>query len=208
MSQITERPRTLFPIALLFGCLLGLGGCGDATSKSDLDPETGMHPSGWLPAGHAGAGQSHLTTCQPCHGDDFHGGIAKVSCLLCHLGDQTHVHPLSWDDLVYALHGPYVDQNGTAACANAFCHGADLQGVAQSGPSCTSCHIGGPTAIHPWTAATDFSVSPPQHAQYLAAHGGSTHSCRNDTCHGANLQGVFLSGPPCSECHPGESFPP
>ncbi len=37
-----------------------------------------------------------------------------------------------------ARHGPYEVANGTSTCANAYCHGVDLSGVAQSGPSCNS----------------------------------------------------------------------
>ncbi|MBJ6727918.1 hypothetical protein [Geomesophilobacter sediminis] len=207
MSQINKTSPAWALVALMFGCILSLGGCGDASSQSDLDPESGAHPAGWLPAGHVSPALSHINTCQPCHGDDFSGGISKVACTQCHLGDQIHVHPLDWDNLVYARHATYVNQHGAAACANAFCHGTNLQGVAASGPSCTSCHIGGAFHVHPWTStAQDLAATPPLHAQFVLTH-GNTQTCRNVVCHGAQLQGVLLSGPPCSACHFGTVFP-
>jgi hypothetical protein len=194
--------------AALIICLLSLNGCGDKNDQSSLDPETGSHPAGWLPGGHVAQARADITTCGDCHGTDYSGGISKVSCTQCHLGDATHVHPLSWDDLIYVRHADFVRANGTNACANLFCHGGDLAGVAGSGPSCTSCHIGSATTVHPWiNEAADLASTPPLHAQYYFNHGSTAASCRNAVCHGTQLQGVLLSGPPCSACHFGKVFP-
>jgi len=38
------------------------------------------------------------------------------------------------------LHGIYVSSRGGDSCANAACHGTDLNGVEESGPSCYICH--------------------------------------------------------------------
>ena len=95
---------------------------------------------GWLPAVHAVRARAELAGCRVCHGEDLAGGIVKFGCVGCHLGDQTTIHPLSWGSNIQAEHGAYVRLNGSEACANAYCHGADLRGVNESGPSCSTCH--------------------------------------------------------------------
>lgn len=201
MSQIMKTSLALAMLAFL--CALSLAGCGDKNSGSDYDSDAGKHPPGWLPGDHVGAAQAHLDTCSDCHGANFTGGISKVACTQCHLGDQTHVHPLQWDlhgSFTYALHGGYVQQNGAAACSNAFCHGTNLEGVTGSGPSCTSCHLGGPLSAHPVEWKNEIAL----HGGYVlqqGTRGPPNQGCRNVTCHGADLQGVFLSGPACNDCH-------
>ena len=212
MSQIKSISLIL---CLLFSlALLALSGCGDKNSQTDFSSNSGAHPAGWLtpaPSLHGKVANNQVATnkvnCTECHGDDFLGGISKVACTKCHLGNDRQVHPLQWGQFAYALHGSFVQQKGTASCANVSCHGSDLTGVAGSGPSCTSCHLGGsPTSSHPagWNTTADFtSGQQPLHAQYVGSNG--TTACRNAVCHGANLQGVFLSGPSCNACH---SFTP
>jgi len=207
MPQITTASALPTLAAALLISFMTLAGCGDRNDQSSFDPDSGSHPAGWLPGGHAASARADVTICSDCHGADLAGGISKVSCSQCHLGDASHVHPLGWDDLVYARHADFVKANGTSACANVFCHGGDLTGVAGSGPSCTSCHIGSSTSVHPWAnQTTDLAGVPPLHAQYVFTHGG-TASCRNADCHGTQLQGVLLSGPACSACHFGTVFP-
>jgi len=201
--QIIKTSLVLALALLTFLGVLALSGCGDKNSDSDFSPDSGQHPAGWLPGGHAAAAQAHSSTCLPCHGTDLAGGISNVSCTTCHLGGPFNVHPLAWTqqgDFVYALHGGYVDQNGSAACANQFCHGTDLSGVAGSGPSCSSCHLGGPFSPHPLAWANDVTV----HGGYVQQNGTfgpPNQGCRNTACHGAQLEGVFLSGPACNDCH-------
>ncbi len=38
------------------------------------------------------------------------------------------------------FHGTYVQGHGINSCANAVCHGVNLQGVTSSGSSCKACH--------------------------------------------------------------------
>lgn len=200
MSQIN---LSSLAVALLLSLsLFSLSGCGDTNSQADLNPTTGKHPSDWLPVGHKATANSHLQTCTECHGEDFTGGISKIACTQCHLGNQQSVHPLRWGNFAYALHGSYVTLNDPTAASCMPCHGSDLKGAGTS-PSCTSCHLGGSAfAAHPagWNTPEDFANNdPPLHGTFVGANG--TTSCRNAACHGADLKGVDLSGPSCNACH-------
>lgn len=192
MSQMMKTSLAGSALALL--CLLSVAGCGDQNSGNNFDSSTGKHPAGWVSAGHQTAAQADLAGCSECHGADFQGGVSGVACTSCHLGDQTSVHPVSWGAFTYAEHGAYVQQNGYGSCANASCHGSELTGVAGSGPSCTSCHMGGALSAHPtsWTQAGD-------HGAYVQTFGAA--ACVNAVCHGTTGQGVPQSGPACITCH-------
>lgn len=138
------------PVAVSLLALTLAAGCSDPRNQI-FDAETGRHPKDWLPAQHAdtvtngtsttGAAVVTTDSCVACHGHDLSGGVADISCTSCHLGGPTAVHPASWDP-IYLTHGPSVSSGATptAACANQYCHGTSLGGVANSGPSCTSCH--------------------------------------------------------------------
>ena len=205
MSQInkTSLASVILSIVLLLPFFL-LAGCGDKNSQSDLDPVSGQHPANWLPTGHKVEAKAHMETCAPCHGDDFGGGISKVACTQCHLGNQLSVHPNQWGPFAYALHGSFVKVNDpiAATCANVNCHGTKLDGVGGTGPSCTLCHVNGNKfSAHPvdWNTLADMSSPAPKHAAFVGSNG--TTVCSNIVCHGQNLQGVFLSGPSCKACH-------
>lgn len=198
MSPIRTSSLALGLLLSLFMFLLS--GCGDKNPQADYNPQTGAHPASWLPGGHKTAAIDRLESCSECHGSDFTGGISKVACTQCHLGNEEQVHPLLWGQYAYALHGSYSKQNGNTTCANVNCHGANLTGVAESGPSCTSCHMGGLQLVHPTTEALWMDAANQGfHALYVGQNG--TASCRNVVCHGPSLKGVFLSGPSCNACH-------
>lgn len=180
-------------INLLLVCFaLFVAGCGQSTSQSTLSSASGKHPANWLPSGHKAAATANITNCTECHGADYAGGIAKVACMSCHMGDEQTIHPVAWGGFVYSEHGAFVKTNGTTSCSTAVCHGSDLKGA--GGPSCTSCHLGGPLAFHPttWTAKNS-------HGLYVQANGSA--SCTNIACHGPQGQGVERSGPACTLCH-------
>ena len=200
MSQVK---RTLSWILFLLASsgLLMLAACGSSTPNSKapaFNTETGAHAEGWLPAQHAAAAKAGEAVCTECHGAELTGGIAGVSCTQCHLGGVASVHPALWSQNTATFHAPYAAANGTAQCANQFCHGTTLAGVAESGPSCTSCHLGGPTAVHPLAWGTAVYS---QHPAYVAAN--SPTACANANCHGTALTGVAGSGPSCTSCHLG-----
>ena len=205
MSQIkrTSPASAILSMLLLFSLFL-LAGCGEKSAQSDLDPVTGQHPAGWLPTGHMVEAKAHIETCASCHGADFRGGISTVACTRCHLGNQLSVHPNQWGQFAYGLHGSFVTLNDPVAttCANGNCHGANLDGIGGTGPSCALCHLNGNKfSAHPadWNTLADFTSLVPKHAAFVGSNG--TSACSNIVCHGQNLQGVFLSGPGCNACH-------
>ena len=126
--------------SILLAMLLLLSGCSSPNDQSTFDSNTGKHIADWLPVGHMNAATANLDGCADCHGADFAGGISKSSCGDCHMGGATSVHPAGWVGDACYNHGIYAQSNGTAACANVYCHGPDLAGVAGSGPSCIACH--------------------------------------------------------------------
>ncbi len=191
-----QAKRAQFLFAFFLTLTFWVMSCSSGNDKSPVSPDTGTHPAGWLPVAHSQAAASDLTSCKSCHGNDLAGGIAGVSCTSCHLGSPTSVHPTDWAP-VYAAHGPYVDAKGTTACSNQYCHGTGLTGVAGSGPSCTACHLGSPTSVHP----TDWAPVYTAHGPYVDAKG--TTACSNQYCHGTGLTGVAGSGPSCTLCHLG-----
>jgi hypothetical protein len=196
MSQIRIRQTSGL---LILTALLFLAGCGSSvTSPASMDPAREGHPAGWLPAGHMVAARADSSVCTSCHGIDYSGGIAQVSCTQCHIGNALNIHPLAWGDQILSQHGGYVKANGNIRCSNIYCHGADLTGVAGSGPSCTSCHIGGVGSFHPadWG---DKILS--KHGGYVKINGNT--GCANAACHGPELTGVAGSGPSCTSCHIG-----
>lgn len=181
MPQITRPAQAI----VMFWCLLGLslGGCGDENNRSSYDPHLGAHPEDWLPARHAVAAFADPEDCTPCHGDDFSGGISKVACTQCHLGNAFDVHPVEWGAHDYAQHDDWIRRavtqagasldtrigllgttlqpqatQATATCATVYCHGVDYRGVANSGPSCFDDQPG--TVGASCHIGTPFSVHP------------------------------------------------
>lgn len=139
MSSVIKR--TVFA-GILCTLMFLMSACGDPNSTATFDPETSVHPADWLPAGHVGPAREDTNSCGNCHGTDLTGGISRVSCTTCHIGSATEVHPEVFNGFPWLEggHGRYVVSNGTSSCANIWCHGFDLQGVAESGPSCRECH--------------------------------------------------------------------
>ncbi len=194
MPQVTKP--TIISMFLIAG-LMFITACGSSSknSKAPFDADTG-HQANWLPAGHMTAAQEGTSVCKECHGIDYLGGVSGISCTGCHLGGPTVIHPTDWGQDILSKHGNYADALGTTSCANAACHGTALDGVTNSGPSCTSCHLGGVNSFHPveWGQNIDLL-----HGAYVNTNG--TAGCATAACHGAALGGVSGSGPACSSCH-------
>ncbi len=106
------------------------------------------HPAGWRDPGLHGAAakaqpgiESGFSSCQSCHGGDFRGGIAGVSCFTasratgaCHVRAGVSVNaphsPLPWRTYPTPTHTDTVDDAaGLNAAACALCHtmGANLR---------------------------------------------------------------------------------
>jgi hypothetical protein len=198
MSPITK----IMNAGVIILSVFFLHGCGSSTANPQASfnsgTSTSQHPAGWQTSGHMTAAQTDMTACTACHGSDYSGGISKVSCTQCHLGGVSSVHPVVWSQMTVTAHGSYVTANGNTSCSNAACHGPDLSGVAGSGPSCSSCHIGGTGSVHPpdWGTLTYY-----YHSLYVQANGTTT--CATANCHGTDLTGVAGSGPSCTQCHLG-----
>lgn len=157
------------------------------------------HPSGWAdPSQHGAAAKSTpaglngFMGCKSCHGSDFKGGTAGVSCFSCH---TTAPHaPAPWFDPSGATYTHTTTDTGNAAACY-LCHSNGQNSPlptppappAGTSPGCfnnTLCH--GNVAQHPL---------PTWLLHYQAS--GIPSACT--PCHGANLQGA--SGIACSTCH-------
>jgi hypothetical protein len=191
MSQIMTLYKAILACAVL---LVLVTGCGTPNDNASFDSDAEAHTGAWI-SDHAVTAKADTATCVECHGASLDGGISKVSCTSCHLGGPTAIHPSTYTSPVALNHSEYVAIQGNSGCANINCHGATLAG-GLTGPSCSSCHIGGPTSFHPVDWAASIST---KHGEYVEING--TQSCASLYCHGADLLGVVNSSPSCKACH-------
>ncbi|MBI4124581.1 MAG: hypothetical protein HY466_01445 [Deltaproteobacteria bacterium] len=161
------------------------------------------HGAGWADfEGHARAVLDTLdgdaTACQACHGSDFRGGIAGVSCFECH---ANYPHPSGWQ--TPAAHGVAAYGTGKQSCATANCHGTDFAG-GPSAPSCFSCHADFPHLRPEWMSPqrTNNAGLRPEgfHGDTFIRRmqGGEINPCSE--CHGINYD-RSLGGVQCTVCH-------
>ena len=191
MSQIMTLYRAILACALP---LVLFTACGTPNEQAPFDSDAQAHTSAWI-SEHSAAANASTTTCAGCHGENLDGGISAVSCTACHLGGTTAKHPTTWTSPIAYDHSQYVALQGSSGCANANCHGTTLLGGV-TGPSCSSCHIGGPASFHPLDWAGTIST---KHGQYVDING--TQSCANAQCHGVALLGIPTISPACNVCH-------
>ncbi len=153
----------------------------------------GGHPEQWVVPGSATFHGDTVAVetnaeCAQCHGADYKGGWAGISCFLCHDGPSGH--PLNW--IVpgsSTFHGNTVIAETNAECAQ--CHGADFQG-GWAGTSCFLCHDG--PGGHPYNWIVPGSSS--FHGNEVKANGDA--HCQE--CHGADLSGSWTEVA-CTDCH-------
>jgi len=115
------------------------------------------HPTNWATlhgpqgADSAAADWAGMASCAKCHGTDFTGGIAKVSCLGCHTKAPHPDAPWAPTDATPApaySHSYNVNASNASACYQCHANGANFSGSltpAASGtlPGCfnnTLCH--------------------------------------------------------------------
>ena len=170
------------------------------------------HPVGWAaPDAHGAAAKAHLegqnglVRCQLCHGADFSGGIAKISCLNttgCHGAGIMAAHsPKPWLSRIGGRTHSSSDPSNAAACAVCHTSGANSSrtptttapaGTALGCYNNTLCHGVEGHAFADWTDANFHG------AAAKAAEGGTTFNGLNNPvssfgncaqCHGASYDG-------------------
>jgi predicted CxxxxCH...CXXCH cytochrome family protein len=144
-----DRPAVLIVLLTLLAVF--------ALSCSQLDdtitepqPRTlEVHPAGWIdppsPAFHGKEIRSQgwqMESCLKCHGNDYRGGIAEVSCLTCHENtpeDCTTCHGGLVDDL--PAPPPDIDGNTESTARGVGAHTHHLEeGELRVAVECSSCH--------------------------------------------------------------------
>lgn len=102
--------------------------------------------------------------CRQCHGSQFDGGIADVSCRTCH---ESFPHPANWVGLSANSHSSFIKANSYSFAQCKSCHGQNYQTI-KTDNSCRTCHAGtnGPEACntcHGMFAAEDVlaNAAPP-----------------------------------------------
>jgi hypothetical protein len=113
--------------------------------------------------------------------------------------DATSSHPAGW--AAKEQHGYSANKSGFTTCKS--CHGANLDGVGGTGPSCTACHssAGFPT----WYSTCNFChgdrtsglASPPVDTQGL-----STTANVSVGAHAVHMGTKLMATPACTACHP------
>jgi hypothetical protein len=202
-AHAAKANEALASCAECHGPAFGGGISESACTSCHLGSETEVHPPDWADLafvrheGFVEAQGNASCAVASCHGTDLDGVASSgPSCITaCHLGGLESLHPEEWGGFAYARHEFFVAENGTVSCSNSACHGTDLGGAPESGPSCTECHLGGVFSVHPVEWDEDILL----HEDFVASRG--TGSCRNITCHGSALEGVPGSGPSCFICH-------
>ncbi|MFH1070551.1 MAG: hypothetical protein V1794_13120 [Candidatus Glassbacteria bacterium] len=171
------------------------GGISGQSCKVCHASQSGHPSTGWMTVGNANFHGTHLAEtglayCAGCHGDDFKGGDAGVSCYTCHDGPSGHPATGWLTSSSSDFHGLVASSRGLPACA--VCHGQEFDGGI-SGQSCSTCHAN--ESGHP---STGFFVKtdPNFHGTRLQQRGAGY--CAG--CHGADFTGGD-SGKSCFVCH-------
>ena len=190
MSQI--RKAAVLGSLLLMGALL-IVSCGTSNSKSPFDADSGEHPAGWLPKGHADAAKADGgSACMECHGSDLSGGISGVSCLSCHVNGN----PLVKKDCT-SCHGNPPD--GVTAPNVAGAHNTITGHFAPQvkfPDGCNTCHngAGSGTPKHDNGTVDVALLSNIYSARSGTAVYNADGTCSNISCHGGQTTPVWDTG--------------
>jgi predicted CXXCH cytochrome family protein len=176
-----NNARLATPVAVPAGTTPG---CFNGT----LCHATVGHPAGWAATGHqvaakaAAGASSGLDYCRTCHGTDFRGGTANVSCFSCHTSSP---HSKPW----LGSTGATTHIHSTTDTTNAL--------------ACGRCHAGGVKLSTPTTPPTNAGCfnstlchgTPTSHA---FPYGGSLHRPGGTGTVLANTSAPYTN---CSGCH-------
>ena len=173
------------------------GGISGVSCKTCHPTQSGHPSAGWLDPSQNGfhgvrLAQAGLGYCSGCHGSDYRGGVAGVSCYTCHNGPSGHPEAGWLDKTSNLFHGLAASRRGLPACA--ACHGQDFSG-GLAGVSCKTCHAS--KSGHPSAGWMD-SSSASFHGRRLAET--SLTYCAG--CHGKDYKGGD-AGVSCYTCHDG-----
>jgi len=178
------------------------GGISETSCKICHTSQSGHPSQGWMTSTDSrfhGVRLSQTGTgyCAGCHGEDFQGGDADISCYTCHNGPSGHPAEGWLTKTSESFHGLAASSRGLPACS--ACHGTDYEGGI-SETSCKICHTS--PSGHPaqgWMTSTDNRF----HGVRLSQTG--TQYCAG--CHGEDFQGGD-AGVNCFTCHNGPSGHP
>lgn len=197
MSQI--KPSHVIVSALL---ALVLGGCGDKNSKAVFSPESG-HSSDWMLA-HKSSARADVESCAECHGENYDGGVSRVSCMSAAAVSGFSCHATS----------PVANQTGCISCHGNGPFGttapnrknAHTKHTALAGIGCDICHLnaGYGTASHAKAnAAGGISRATVSLTTYSSAHAAGSASTFGYTANAGAIGGT------CSQvsCHGGKVTP-
>jgi predicted CxxxxCH...CXXCH cytochrome family protein len=135
MSSI--KPSHVLLTALL---AFALGGCGDRNDKAVYSPEGG-HLSDWVII-HKTSARADVLSCAECHGENYDGGISKVSCtnatavsgFTCHA-----ISPVASSTGCVSCHGGLPSGPFGSAAPNR--KAAHTTHTALPGVDCAACHL-------------------------------------------------------------------
>ena len=163
--------------------------------------ETYPHVQGWAQEGENSHGEYlkrldyPISTCQPCHGENYDEIMLNNSCRTCH---EIYPHAAQWavpgsDN----FHGDYLEALNYDATSCQSCHGENYDEVMR-GKSCRTCHESFP---HPtgW-----IGTGAESHGNFLKNAGYPLQDCQ--TCHGENYD-VVKENLSCRSCHTGADGP-
>jgi predicted CxxxxCH...CXXCH cytochrome family protein len=179
---------------------LALAGCGDKNGKAVLSLESG-HPSDWLLT-HKTSTRADAGSCVECHGENYDGGISRVSCTSATAVSGFTCHATS----------PVVNPTGCVSCHGGLPNGpfgtvapnrksAHTKHTALVG--CDTCHLnaGSGTPGHAKADAAGgrsgatVKLSPVFNANAVSATFDNTvKTCSNVSCHGGKVTPVWTTG--------------
>jgi predicted CxxxxCH...CXXCH cytochrome family protein len=155
MNKTIYKVFTVSAFLLLITALF-MQGCSKVEENLVSAPveNIGTHPAGWGSPDSASFHGNYLATthlnisaCRQCHGNDFSGGISKVSCYRCH--NIAEVHSTGWFNPsdTANFHGNYILKNSWNLENCKSCHGDNYQGgISQK--TCYTCHEDGPQGCY------------------------------------------------------------